>query len=79
MSLGLYSFNLSSKNVFDLFFKLIGILLILPGTLQHLSSLQTSLNTYRGPSLFVPAVFCLLLSDNCYSPPGSFLEGWDFA
>lgn len=32
ISLGFYSLNLSSKNVLDSFFKLTGILLILPGT-----------------------------------------------
>lgn len=46
--------------------------------LQHLFPLQTSLNTYwdhKPHNTYCSHVLCLLLSDNGYIPPGSFLEG----
>lgn len=62
MSLGFYSPNLSSKNVLDSFFKLIGILLILSGTAPA-SLFSADFSAYcLGPCFFVPATVCPLLS-----------------
>lgn len=59
MSLGFYSPNLSSKNVLDSFFKLIRILLILPGTAPA-SLFSANFPEYRLGSL--PFCSCCSLS-----------------
>lgn len=78
MSLGFYSPNLSSKNVLDSFFKLIGILLILPGTAPA-SLFSANFPEYRLGSL--PFCSCCSLSAPLTKATliSWFLpEGWDF-
>lgn len=75
---GFYSPNLSSKNVLDSFFKLIGILLILPGTAPA-SLFSANFPEYRLGSL--PFCSCCSLSAPLTKATliSWFLpEGWDF-